>query len=182
MRYILQTLCVILFFTHCTHILAQKKTSSLKSVVVIGQFDKIQDRFTIESSITRMFVDHNIKAVPSLNYLKTGEDAVLIAGDSLQKMFAQQGYDTYVVVSVRGYDRKYQPSTAKLTLKEKLEQGTLREIYINGSVSVTFEFAFYKNQEQITIKHIRCTNISDRASVLKRLTKKMEKTLKKSWL
>jgi len=177
----IRTLFVILFLAHYTFISAQKNDVHLKNAVVIGQFDKIQDRFTIESMITRLFVDHKINAVPSLNYIKMGEDASLLSSDSLQQVFSQSGFDTYVIVSVRGYDRKYKPSTSQLSFKEKLEQGTLREIYINGSVSVTFEFAFYQNNTQKRIKHIRCTNVSDRDSVLKRLTKKMEKTLKKGW-
>jgi len=175
------TVLVVFFSLFFSSSWTQKNNATLKNAVVIGQFDKAEDRFTIESTITRLLVDHQINATPALNYVKVGEDATLLATDSMQALFSQRGYDTYIVVSVRGYDRKYKPSTSMLSLSQKLEQGTLREIFLNGSVSVTFEFVFFQNQQQVSIKHIRCTNISDKATVIKRLTKKMERVLGKGW-
>lgn len=160
---------------------SQTKNLKLRNVVVVGQFDKPEDRFTIESTLTSMLSQFNVKTTPSVNYVKTGESSTILASDSLNNALKEKGFDTYVIVSVRGYDRKYKISELKYTFKEKLDQGTLREIYRNAAVSVTFEFAFYRNGELVAIDQIKCNNISDRESVLKRFVNAVEKRIEKKW-
>ncbi|HLU86966.1 MAG TPA: hypothetical protein VKZ44_04360 [Taishania sp.] len=159
----------------------QLSNLKLKNVVVIGQFDKNEDRYTIESTMTSILKDFNIPSTPSVNYVKTGQSTQVLLSDSVQAILKEKGFDTYVVVSVRGYDRKYNVSTQRLTLKEKLEQGTIREIYRNAAVSVTFEFAFYRNGELVAIDHVKCSNISDRESTLKRFVNNVQKRILKKW-
>lgn len=172
---------ILLFSLLSVTSFAQLKNLKLKNVVVVGQFDKPEDRFTIESTLTSLLNEYNVKATPSVNYIRSGESSTVLAGDSLSTLLKEKGFDTYVIVSVRGYDRKYKPSEIKYPFIEKLDQGTLREIYRNAAVSVTFEFAFYRNGEFIAIDQVKCNNISDRDSVMKRFTKNVDKRIYKNW-
>lgn len=160
---------------------SQLKNLKLRNVVVVGQFDKYEDRFTIESTLTGLLNEYKIKTTPSVNYVKSGESSTVLAGDSLTNLLKEKGFDTYVIVSVRGYDRKYKVSQINYPFAEKLEQGTLREIYRNAAVSVTFEFAFYRNGSLVAIDQIKCSNISDRESTLKRFVKNTEKRISSKW-
>jgi len=178
--YLKLTLCTFAFLLSM-FCWSQTHKLKLTNVVVIGQFDKIEDRFTIESTLTRLFKEASINAVPSLNYVKTGENIRVLHSDSVRELLAGQGYDMYLIASVRGYDRRYKPSQRNATFSEKLEEGTLREIFIKSIVSVTFEFAFYKNNELISITNLRCSNISDRESVMKRFVKKTKKHIHRYW-
>lgn len=160
---------------------AQVKNVKLTNCVVIGQFDKPEDRFTIESTTAGVFSANGIKTTPSVNYVKTGGSSSVLAEDSLKSLLKENGFDTYVIVSVRGYDRSFKPSKTNYTFLEKLDQGTLREIYRNAAVSVSFEFSFYRNNEFLGADIIRCTNISNRDTVLKRYVNKLEKKVQKKW-
>jgi len=161
---------------------SQVKGMKLKNAVVVGQFDKIEDRFTIESTVVSILTDYKLKTTPSVNYVRSGESPAVLAGDSLQTLLKEKGFDTYIIVSVRGYDRKYKVSELRPTFLEKLEQGTLREIYRNAAVSVTFEFAFYRDGNLIGIDQINCGNISDRESTMKRFVKQFVKRVEKKWV
>jgi hypothetical protein len=44
----------------------------LTNAIVIAQFDKQEDRYALEVSLTEMLAEYNIKAMPSLNLLKQG--------------------------------------------------------------------------------------------------------------
>ncbi len=173
---------IVLFLLISLSSFSQLSNLKLKNVVVVGQFDKIEERFTIESTLVTLLNDFNIKTTPSVNYVKSGESSAVLAGDSLTNVLKEKGFDTYVIVSVRGYDRKYKTSEIKYPFAEKLDQGTLREIYRNAAVSVTFEFAFYRNGEMVAIDQIRCNNISDRESTLKRFVKKAASRIESKWL
>ena len=160
---------------------AQVKNVKLTNCVVIGQFDKPEDRFTIESTTAGVFSANGIKTTPSVNYVKTGGSSSVLAEDSLKSLLKENGFDTYVIVSVRGYDRTFKPSKVKYPLAEKLDQGTLREIYRNGAVNVSFEFAFYRNKELVATDIVKCTNISNRESTMKRFNKNVDSRIEKKW-
>ncbi|MCO5261066.1 MAG: hypothetical protein M9916_13085 [Crocinitomicaceae bacterium] len=177
----LYTLIIVCLFVFTTNSFAQLKNLKLKNCVVVGQFDKPEDRFTIESAVTGILNEYNIKTTPSVNYVKTGGNATVLAEDSLSNILKEKGFDTYVIISVRGYDRKFKPSKVKYTFKEKLDQGTLREIYRTGAVNVSFEFAFYRNNELVATDIIKCGNISDRTSTMKRFNKKTIARVDKAW-
>ena len=98
-------LLILLFLA--VNVNAQKESIQLKNALVVGQLDKEEDRYSLEINLTELLTDAGIKAVPSLNILKLGEDASILATDSIQKIVAAKGIDTYVLVSVRGYDKKF---------------------------------------------------------------------------
>jgi hypothetical protein len=153
----------------------------LKNVLVIGQFDKPEDRYAIEVNLTELLTNMGIKASPSLNILKQGTSAVNLISDSIQQIIKSKGFDTYVVVNVRGYDRIFKPSETKISLEEMLNMASLYHIYRDEATSVSFEFTFFKNGLVIYRDILKCGNVSNRDSVIKRFRKKVPKLIEKSW-
>lgn len=153
----------------------------LKNTIVIAQFDKQEDRYAMEVSLTEMLAEYNIKAMPSLNLLKQGADASVLADDTLQKNLKTAGYDTYLIVNVRGYDRTFKPATQKISFAEMLDMTSIYHLYRDEATSVSFEFTFFRNNEVVQRNILKCGNISDRNSVLKRFRKKLPKIIEKSW-
>lgn len=153
----------------------------LKNTIVIAQFDKSEDRYALEVTITELLSEYKIKAMPSLNLLKQGADASILVADTLQKNLKTAGYDTYLVVNVRGYDRKFKPATQKITFAEILDMTSIYNLYRDEATSVSFEFTFFRNNEVVQRNILKCGNISDRNSVLKRFRKKLPKIIEKSW-
>ena len=80
---------------------AQTKDLKLKNVLIIGQLDKADDRYSIEIALTELLAEAGVKAIPSLNILKVGGDIKELSKDSLQKIIASKGIDTYMTVNVR---------------------------------------------------------------------------------
>jgi hypothetical protein len=117
-----------------------------------------------------------------MNVLKQGEDIQHLLNDSIQALVRQKGFDTYLVVNVRGYDRKFKVSEDTQTLAEMLETTSIYHIYRDEVTSVTFEFSFYKDGKLAERQVLRCGNVSDRDSVLKRLRKRLPKKLLPSWV
>ena len=75
----------LLFFSVCANFsMAQEIAPKLKTLV-IGQFDKPDERYAIEVAITDLFTKHGIPSIPSLNVIKQGSDPSILATDSLQK-------------------------------------------------------------------------------------------------
>lgn len=159
----------------------QTKGLHLTNALVIGQMDNQEDRYTVEINLTELLTDAGIKAIPSLNVMKLGSDATLLGSDSLQNSVAAKGVDTYVLVSVRGYDRKFKLSNRNDDLKTALDAGNLFQLYRDEIVSVSFEFLFYRNGKYVAGDIVKCGNISDLESVIKRFRKKVEKRIEKSW-
>jgi hypothetical protein len=153
----------------------------LNNVIVIAQFDKSEDRYALEVTLTELLAQNKIKAMPSLNLLKQGANASILVDDTLQKDLKTAGFDTYMVVNVRGYDRKFKPATQKISLAEILEMASIYHLYRDEATSVSFEFTFFRNNEVVRRDILKCGNISDRNSVLKRLRKKLPKLIEKSW-
>src|SRR5574343_97488 len=173
------TLFLLLFLA--INVQAQKESIQLKNALVIGQLDKEEDRYSVEINLTELLTDAGIKAVPSLNILKLGEDAAVLATDSIQKLVASKGIDTYVLVSVRGYDKKFKKTYRKDELKTALNAGNLFPIYRDEVVSVSFEFMFYRNGQFIGTDLIKCGNVSSRDTVIKRFRKILKKRIEKNW-
>jgi hypothetical protein len=160
---------------------AQLEDLNLKSVLVVGQLDKEEDRYSLEVNLTELLTNAGIKAVPSLNLLKLGSDASLLATDSVQKIVAAKGIDTYVLITVRGYDRKYKPTNLRDDLVTALNAGNLFPIYREEVVSVSFEFTFFRNGQFVCSDIVKCGNVSDRDSVIKRFRKLVAKRIEKKW-
>jgi hypothetical protein len=171
----------ILFITNYT-VFAQVENLKLKNALVIAQLDQEEDRFSIEINLTELLSSAGIKAVPSLNIMKMGNDAVILASDSIQETARGMGVDTYMLVSVRGYDKKFKPSSCKDDLQQALSVGNLFPMYRDEIVSVSFEFIFYRNGQCVGSDVIKCSNVSDRESVLKKFRKQITKKLTNDWL
>lgn len=173
------TLLLLLFVA--VNVKAQKESIQLKNALVVGQLDKAEDRYSVEINLTELLTEAGVKAVPSLNILKMGSDASIIATDSIQKLIAAKGIDTYILVSVRGYDKKFKKTHRKDELKTALDAGNLFPIYRDEVVSVSFEFMFYRNGQFIGTDIVKCGNVSSRDTVIKRFRKSVAKRIEKSW-
>ena len=153
----------------------------LTNAVIIGQFDKPEDRFSIEINTTEILAAQGIKAMPSLNLLKTGADSRLLATDSIKAVVRSKGFDTYLVVKVIGYDKRFKVSERKISFEEALGLGTLFNLYRDEAESISIELSFFKDDQIIYREVIRCMSISDRNSVLKKYRKKLTKRVLKKW-
>jgi hypothetical protein len=153
----------------------------LKNALVIGQFEKPEDRYAIEVNFTEVLTEMGIKALPSLNILKQGTSEVNLVNDSVRQIIKTKGFDTYVIVNVRGYDRKFKPSETKISFEEMINMATLYHIYRDEVSSVSFEFTFFRNDQVVYRDILRCGNISNRDSVIKRFRKKLPKLIQKNW-
>jgi len=176
MKYLL--LVCILFATQ--YFFAQN--ARLSNAVVIAQFDKEEDRYAMQALMADILKTYQIKVLPLMNILKQGEDPIHLLQDSVQQILVQKGFDTYLVVNVRGYDRKFKPSEDTQTLSELLETTSIYQIYREEATSVSFEFSIYRGQKLISRDVLRCGNVSDRDSVLKRLRKRLPKKIIPGWL
>lgn len=174
------TLAVLL--TSLNTSFAQKVNLGLKNAVVIGQLDNTEDRYSLEINLTELLTSRGVKTIPSLNIMKMGSDSQLLASDSMAQVLSSKGIDTYILVSVRGYDRKFKRTTSKDNLFKALELGSLFNLYQPDIVSVSFEFKFFRNGEFITSDIVKCANVSDRETVLKRFRNKVGKRISSKWL
>jgi len=160
----------------------QAQQVKLTNAVVISQFDKEEDRYAMQALMADLLKSYQIKALPVMNVLKQGEDLQHLLQDSIQKMLVQKGFDAYLVVNVRGYDRTFKPSDDSQTLAELLETTSIYQIYRDEATSVSFEFSIYRDGKLISREVLRCGNVSDRDSVLKRLRKRLPKKVIPIWL
>jgi hypothetical protein len=161
---------------------AQKVKLGLTNAVVIGQLDNAEDRYSLEINLTELLTSRGVKTTPALNIMKMGSDSQLLASDSMTQILQAKGIDTYILVSVRGYDRKFKPTTSKDNLFKSLELGSLFNLYQPDIVSVSFEFKFFRNGEFVMSDIVKCANVSDRETVLKRFRNKVGKRITSKWL
>lgn len=154
---------------------------SLENVVVVGQIDFQQDLFALEINLTSLFNQYGVKTKSSLNIVKQGASATSLANDSIQNILKDQGFDTYLLISVRGYDRKFKPSTNILSLNKNLTSEHLFPLYRDDIVSVTFELTFYRDGEPLENRLVKIGTVGSQDAVLKKLNKKMAKLIKKEW-
>jgi len=172
-------LSLILFVTAYSY--GQTKNLHLTNALVIGQMDKEEDRYALEINLTELLTDAGIKAIPSLNMIKLGSDAAILATDSIQKVVAAKGVDTYILISIRGYDKKYRISERNDDIATALNAGNLFPLYRDEVTSVSFEFLFYRNGKFVGSDIVKCGNISNRDSVIKRFRKILVKHIVKKW-
>lgn len=161
--------------------MAQTKKLNLTNAMVVGQLDKPEDKYTIEINLSELLASYGIKTMASLNVLKQGSDPEMLASDSIKNVLRANGIDTYVLVSVRGYDRNFKPATKHADLATELATGHLFPLYRDEAVSVTFEFIFYRNGEFAGYDLVKLGGIGSRDGVLKKFRKKIGKRIRKSW-
>jgi hypothetical protein len=165
-----------------TQAMSQTEKLNIKNALVVGQLDKGEDRYTLEVNLTELLTQQGIKAIPSLNMMKMGSDAVLLATDSIQQLVKSKGVDTYILVTIRGYDKRFKPSACKDDLPTALSIGNLFPMYRDEAVSVSFEFIFYRNGQCIGTDIVKCGNVADRDSVIKRFRKVMARRIQNKWI
>ena len=153
----------------------------LKNALVVGQMDKPEDRFSVEINITELLTNAGVKASPSLNVLKLGSSAELLTTDSIKALVASKAFDTYLLISVRGYDKKFKATNSKDDLTTALGAGNLFQLYRDEVTSVSFEFMFFRNNVMVASDIVRCSNVSDRDAVVKKLRKAVSKRIIKKW-
>jgi len=161
---------------------AQTNKVKLTNALVIGQMDKEEDRYSLEINLTELLTEAGVKAMPSLNILKLGSDAALLVTDSVTKIVNSKGIDTYILISVRGYDRKFKTSDRNDDFATALNAGNLFPIFRDEIISVSFEFLFYRNGQLVGSDIVKCGNVSDRDSVIKRFRKNVGKRITKKWM
>ena len=160
---------------------AQTKDLKLKNVLIIGQLDKADDRYSIEIALTELLAEAGVKAIPSLNILKVGGDIKELSKDSLQKIIASKGIDTYMTVNVRGFDKKFKLAQNHDNLIIALNTTHLFPLYRDEIVNISFEFTFYREGQFMATDIVKCNNVSSRDTVLKRFRKKTAKRILK-WI
>lgn len=173
----------LLFFILTAHLFCfgQLENLHLKNVLVVGLLDKPEDRFTLEVNLAELLATNGIKTKASLNALKQGSDISMLANDSIHTVLKEKGIDTYVLVSVRGYDTKFKPSTQQNDLLTELSIGHLFPLYREHITSVTLEFNFYRNGQFVAYDILKLSGTSTRDLVIKKLRKKLPKRINKHW-
>lgn len=154
---------------------------NLTNAIVIAQTDKMEDRYSLEINTTELLNSYNIKAVPSLNIMKLGQSPLVLISDSIVKLINQSGIDTYLLLSVRGFDRRFKVSGVKDDLETALGLSGLFGLFREDIVSISFEVKFFRASRLIYSEIIKCGNIGDRESVIKRFRKKLRKRITKKW-
>lgn len=168
-----------------TSITAQNEESEefkLDNVLVVAQQDKQEDRYSLEVGLIQLFNVYNIKTKASLNVIKQGGSPKILLNDSVQKSLKNEGIDTYMLISVRGYDKRFKPSENIKSLEEELEAGHLFPLYRESATSVTFSIIFYKNGEPVHYELIRTGTVGSKDAVMKKLLKKVDRALRKDWM
>ena len=158
-----------------------KTSIDLSNAVVVAQMDSPDDRYSLEIATTDVLRQGNVKTIPSLNLLKLGSDAREIASDSINSKLKADGFDTYLLVSIRGFDKRFKPGNLDDNFEKSLNQATFFELYRLNAVSVSFQIKFFQNGKCVHAEIIKCGNIADRGGVIKRYRKKLAKRLKKKW-
>tara|TARA_R100000951_G_C2603089_1_gene168794 strand:- start:24 stop:575 length:552 start_codon:yes stop_codon:yes gene_type:complete len=172
-------------FLLSTSIIAQDKEDKdfkLDNVLVVAQQDKQEDRYSLEVSLMQLFNSYDIKTKASLNVVKQGGSPKILLNDSVQKSLKNEGIDTYMLISVRGYDKRFKPSENIKSLDEELEAGHLFPLYRESATSVTFSITFYKDGEPVHYELIRTGTVGSRDAVLKKLMRKLDRSLRRKWL
>jgi len=173
-NYILFCLLVIANFSF-----SQNKTIQLNNGLIVAQLDRPEEKFTLEINLAELFANAGVHVIPSLNILKQGENAAVLASDSIVRLLKSKNVDTYILVSVRGFDKNFKPSTHFENLANELGSSHLFPLFRDEIMSITFEFTCYRNGEVITNELLRLKNVDSKDKVMKKLRKKLPKLISK---
>lgn len=177
MKYVLTLLGIALLSVAS---LAQENGElNLTNALVVSHMNNQEDRFSLEVAISEVLAGNGIKNAVSLNMLRQGGDPQVLLTDSVGRILTDKGINTMMLVSIRGYDRKFKLSQQKMTLAEDLAVENLFTLYKEDIVSVTLEFHFYRNGVQVYSDLLKIGGISSRDGVMKKLRKKLGKRVKK---
>lgn len=180
----MKTIILSIFILSSTFSFSQEEKEippirNLRSFLLVGKIDKPADRYAIEVNLTRFFTQLNFKVLPSLNYSKVGNSSEILSSDSLAKILKEKGITKQLLISVRGYDKRFKPATnLPQTLKEALDRGHLFPLWQEQATSVTFEFTLYDKGKLAGYEIVKVGGISDRQSVFIKLQKRLDKVVR----
>lgn len=179
-----KTLLSFLFLSACLLGFSQAKFPPLKlnNALIVSHLDKESDQFSLEIAVSDVLSKTKIKNTVSLNVLKAGGDPQVLMTDSLTQLLKAKGINTLMLVSVRGFDNRFRPSSGNMTLAEDLAADNLFPIYKEDIVSVTFEFHFYREGKLVYTDLLKIGGINSRDKVLRKLRKKLAKKVVKDWI
>lgn len=161
--------------------MAQTENLKLTNALIVGLMNNQQDRFTLEVALSEILASEGIKNAVALNMLKQGAKPEQLVNDSITRALEAKGINTVMVVSIRGYDRRFKVSEKDMTLSQDLGAENLFTLYKEDLVSVTLEFHFYRNGLLVGSDLLKISNVSDRDAVLKKLRKKLPKRIARRW-
>jgi hypothetical protein len=170
---------ILLFTSIFTFINAQEL--KLNNALVVSHMDKQADRFSLEIACSEVLTNSGIKNGVSLNVLKQGGDPQVLLTDSITQVLQGKGLNTLMLISVRGYDKRFKKSEQVTTLAEDLATDNLFPIYKEDIVSVSFEFHFYREGKLVYSDIIKVGGASSRDKTLKKFRKKLAKKVAKDW-
>lgn len=154
----------------------------LNNALVVSHLDKESDQFSLEIAVSDVLSRSKVKNTVSLNVLKAGGDPQVLMTDSLTQLLKTKGINTLMLVSVRGFDNRFRPSTGNMTLAEDLAADNLFPIYKEDIVSVTFEFHFYRDGKLVYADLLKIGGAGSRDKVLRKFRKKLAKKVVKDWM
>ncbi len=182
MKYLIVLLVGMLFiFSGCSVTQIKIDPINLTNVLVVAQQDKTEDRYNLELAVIDAMRNNNINARSSLNIVKQGQDPAILANDSIQRKLTNEGIDTYMLISVRGYDRNFNATQNIPSMGEELRSGHLFQIWRKSAKSVTFTIIFYRNRIPIHYELMKIRTGKNQEQVLERLTKKMDNRISRAW-
>lgn len=162
---------------------AQKNQKlNLKNALIIAQQNDLSDRYSLESALIQLFSSYNVNSKAALNVIKEGGSPDILLSDSVRQKLNEEGIDTYLLVSIRGFDRRYKPAESINSFEKEISVGHLFPLYRESASNVTFNFTFYRDLEPVYYDMIRVRGIGSKNDVIKKLMKKVEKELTKRWL
>lgn len=158
-----------------------KTPLKLTNALIVSHLDKEADRFTLEIAVSDVLSKASVKNMVALNVLKQGGDPQILMTDSMTSVLASKGINTLMLVSVRGFDNRFKPSSGNITLAEDLAANNLFSIYKDEITSVTFEFHFYREGKLVYADLLKIGGINSREKVVKKLQKKLSKRVYSHW-
>lgn len=179
-----KVLVSFLFLCSCLLGFSQVKNAPLKlnNALIVSHLDKQADQFSLEIAVSDVLSKAGVKNMVSLNVLKAGGDPQVLMTDSLTQLLKGKGINTLLLVSVRGFDNRFRPSSGNMTLAEDLAADNLFPIYKEDVVSVTFEFHFYREGKLVYTDLLKIGGINSRDKVLRKFRKKLGKKVVKDWI
>lgn len=154
---------------------------NLDNVVVVAQQNKTADRYNLELAIMDVLRKYDVNARSGISAVKEGQGPNSLANDSIQKRLNENGFPMFMLVSVRGYDKRFTISSNNTPLNDELRAGHLFAYHREKISSVTFTVSFYRNGQPVHSELIRIKKTKSPEKVLKAFSKRIEKRLKKSW-
>lgn len=179
-----KSLVSLVFLCICFLGFGQAKNAPLKltNALIVSHLDKQADQFSLEIAVSDVLSKVGVKNMVALNVLKAGGDPQVLMTDSVTQLLKAKGINTLMLVSVRGFDNRFRPSSGNMTLAEDLAADNLFPIYKEDIVSVTFEFHFYREGKLVYTDLLKIGGINSRDKVLRKLRKKLGKKVVKDWM